>query len=307
MLREVEMKRLKRSAPMPKGDRLVLKADPEDGTTPIANLLLDAMAIAHLAAKEIRAVLYLWRRTYGWQINGNRLKEAAIPLSEWAKILNTDTCHASSTLSGLEKKNIINRISIGRNKGYHYMMNTRIAEWHDGCIDRQLLQEMATYPLPKNATRELLKNATHSGIVSASQKEILNKEENMDQSIDFHSLSQPEEAWKIWEATLKQLEAQVSKPNFRTWFKGTKGLGYKDGNFIVGVSNDFVAEYLDRNQRSLIKKSLIEVGGKNTEVRFAVTKKQYGTFHTRTGYGYHNRYLKNDCATPDSTGPGVNL
>ena len=114
-------------------------------------------------------------------------------------------------------------------------------------------------------------------------------------------------AQEIWEAALGELQVQVNKPNYRTWLEKTSGLSYQGDHFVIGVPNTFVAEYLDRNQRSLIKKSLIEVGGKNTEVRFAVTKKQYGTFHTRTGYGYHNRYLKNDCATPDSTGPGVNL
>ncbi len=33
---------------MPKGDKYKLKADPEDGTTPIANLFLEAVAIAKL-------------------------------------------------------------------------------------------------------------------------------------------------------------------------------------------------------------------------------------------------------------------
>jgi len=37
---------------MPKGDRQELKADPEDGTTPISNLLLEALAIAKLSGKE---------------------------------------------------------------------------------------------------------------------------------------------------------------------------------------------------------------------------------------------------------------
>ena len=51
---------------MPKGDRVIGKADPEDGTTPVANLLLEALAMAHLSGEEKGAVLYLWRQTYGW-------------------------------------------------------------------------------------------------------------------------------------------------------------------------------------------------------------------------------------------------
>ncbi|MFC2011189.1 replication protein [Chloroflexota bacterium] len=56
---------------MPKGDRKILKADPEDGTTPVANLLLEALVIAKLTSKERAACLFLIRRTYGWQINGS--------------------------------------------------------------------------------------------------------------------------------------------------------------------------------------------------------------------------------------------
>ena len=36
---------------MPKGDRERLKADPDDGTTPIANLLLEAAIMAKVTSK----------------------------------------------------------------------------------------------------------------------------------------------------------------------------------------------------------------------------------------------------------------
>lgn len=64
-------------------------------------------------------------------------------------------------------------------------------------------------------------------------------------------------AQEIWEAALGELQLQVNKPNYRTWFQGTKGIAYEDGRFTVAVPNTFVAEYLDRNQRSLIEKTLI--------------------------------------------------
>ena len=47
---------------MPKGDRIILKADPEDGTTPISNLLLEAVAMAKLSGLQKGVILYLWRR-----------------------------------------------------------------------------------------------------------------------------------------------------------------------------------------------------------------------------------------------------
>ncbi len=46
---------------MPKGDKAILKADPDDGTTPVSNLLLEALAIAKLSGMEKGALAYLWR------------------------------------------------------------------------------------------------------------------------------------------------------------------------------------------------------------------------------------------------------
>ena len=61
---------------------------------------------------------------------------------------------------------------------------------------------------------------------------------------------------EIWEAALGELQIQVSKPNYRTWFEKTIGISYQENQFIVGVHNSFVGEYLDKNQRSLIEKAL---------------------------------------------------
>ncbi len=74
----------------------------------------------------------------------------------------------------------------------------------------------------------------------------------------------------IWEAALGELQLQVSKPNYRTWLEKTVGLSYENGEFIVGVPNAFVAEYLDKNQRSLIEKTLIGLTSPDMKVTFRV-------------------------------------
>jgi len=61
-------------------------------------------------------------------------------------------------------------------------------------------------------------------------------------------------AQEIWETALGELQLQVTKPNYRTWLEKTTGLSYEDNRFVVGVPNTFVAEYLARNQRSLIER-----------------------------------------------------
>lgn len=75
-------------------------------------------------------------------------------------------------------------------------------------------------------------------------------------------------AQEIWEAALGELQIQVNKSNYRTWLKDTVGLSLDNGQFVVGVPNTFVAEYLERNQRSLIEKTLIGITKRDTRVVF---------------------------------------
>jgi chromosomal replication initiator protein len=64
---------------------------------------------------------------------------------------------------------------------------------------------------------------------------------------------------EIWDAALGELQVQVSKSNYRTWLEKTVGLEYQNNRFVVSVPNTFIAEYLGRNQRSLIEKTLINL------------------------------------------------
>ena len=77
-------------------------------------------------------------------------------------------------------------------------------------------------------------------------------------------------AQQIWEAALGELQIQVSKANYRTWLEKTSGLSYQDNQFVVGVPNPFIAEYLDKNQRSLIEKTLIGLTHPDIKVHFQV-------------------------------------
>ncbi len=80
-------------------------------------------------------------------------------------------------------------------------------------------------------------------------------------------------AQEIWETALGELQIQVNKANYRTWLAKTTGLSYQGNQFVVGVPNTFVAEYLDKNQRSLIKKTLIGLTRRDIKVVFSVDGK----------------------------------
>ncbi len=75
---------------------------------------------------------------------------------------------------------------------------------------------------------------------------------------------------EIWEAALGQLQLEVSKPNFSTWLSKTVGMECRDHHFVVGVPNTFIAEYLEKNQRSLIEKALTGILRDDVKVEFRV-------------------------------------
>jgi len=75
---------------------------------------------------------------------------------------------------------------------------------------------------------------------------------------------------ELWEAALGELQMQVSKANYRTWLEKTIGLAFQDGQFVIGVPNTFVEEYLDKNQRSLIEKTLSNLTQSDTKAQFRV-------------------------------------
>jgi chromosomal replication initiator protein len=77
-------------------------------------------------------------------------------------------------------------------------------------------------------------------------------------------------AQEIWDTALGELQLQVSKANYRTWLEKTKGQSYQDNQLILSVPNTFVAEYLDKNLRSLIEKTLIGIIQSEVKVAFNV-------------------------------------
>ena len=63
--------------------------------------------------------------------------------------------------------------------------------------------------------------------------------------MELRDLMQGKPAPDIWETALGELQIQVSKSNYRTWLKKTVGVRYQDDQFVIGVPNTFIAEYLD--------------------------------------------------------------
>lgn len=145
---------------MPKGDREIYKADCEDGFTKIANLLLEALAMARLNGVQKGICMFLFRRTYGW----NRTADA-ISLGEFAEACGTSKPYASRQLNDLIKKNIVCRVEYQPGKVPVYSFITSVDRWDAGCIDLQALSQNAAdglYECAEADAKRLYDSATHT-------------------------------------------------------------------------------------------------------------------------------------------------
>lgn len=69
-------------------------------------------------------------------------------------------------------------------------------------------------------------------------------------------IQRKEKATEIWQSALCELKSLLSKANYRTWLEKTVGLSYYDNQLVVGVPNNYVAEYLGTTLRPKIEKVL---------------------------------------------------
>ncbi len=78
---------------------------------------------------------------------------------------------------------------------------------------------------------------------------------------------------ELWQALLAQVQFNISKANFATWFKNTGVFSKKDGEVVVSVPNNFSKEWLENKYNKLIFKILHNLDDEIKEVRYAVAPK----------------------------------
>ncbi|TSC56851.1 MAG: chromosomal replication initiator protein [Parcubacteria group bacterium Greene0714_21] len=77
---------------------------------------------------------------------------------------------------------------------------------------------------------------------------------------------------ELWQATLAQLQFQISPANFATWLKNTYIFSQKEGQVLVSVPNNFSKEWLEQKYNKLIFKILRSLQGDLKEVSYAVER-----------------------------------
>ena len=75
---------------------------------------------------------------------------------------------------------------------------------------------------------------------------------------------------ELWSIALGELQVQVSRANFNTWLRETKGLSVANGTFTIGAPSSFATEWLQKRLSPLIKKTISKVLEQDTDVSFAV-------------------------------------
>jgi len=121
-----------------------------------------------------------------------------------------------------------------------------------------------------------------------------------------------EPAKEIWKSALGKLQIQVSKANYTTWLSNSQGLSCQDSIFVVSVPNIFVAEWLSKRLYPLVRKTLVDIMGKDVDVQFVVQNSEQlaasplarqtdgGTSSKATQYRFNPRYTFDNFVVSDS-------
>lgn len=77
---------------------------------------------------------------------------------------------------------------------------------------------------------------------------------------------------QLWNSTLSQVELELSRVNFNTWFKNTRIVDYKEGDVTIGVPNEFVKDWLNQKYHKFILRILRSIHEGVRSITFSVVK-----------------------------------
>ncbi len=77
---------------------------------------------------------------------------------------------------------------------------------------------------------------------------------------------------KLWDSVLVEMELNLSKPNFNTWFKDTHVVKQEEGAVYLSVPNTFVQDWLGSKFHNLILKALRTLSPHVQSLQYVITK-----------------------------------
>lgn len=81
----------------------------------------------------------------------------------------------------------------------------------------------------------------------------------------------PEEAWK---SALGEIEINVGRGSYITWIKSARLVTYEDGQFVIGVPNGYIKEWMEHRMLNQFKRVLAERMGRSVDVTFVLVSQQ---------------------------------
>src|SRR3989339_1206823 len=77
---------------------------------------------------------------------------------------------------------------------------------------------------------------------------------------------------KLWDSVLVEMELNLSKPNFNTWFKDTYILKQEDSTVYLSVPNTFVQDWLSNKFHNIILKTLRNISSNIQSLNYIISK-----------------------------------
>ena len=78
---------------------------------------------------------------------------------------------------------------------------------------------------------------------------------------------------QAWQATLGQLQMDMSKAAYDTWVKNSRLINAQDGQFTIGVPNAYARDWLETRLTTTVNRVLTGITNKPQSVRFIVLQK----------------------------------
>lgn len=75
----------------------------------------------------------------------------------------------------------------------------------------------------------------------------------------------------IWQATLSELELQMTRATFNTWLKDAHLLSCDDDQYVIGVRNAYAKDWLENRLHDTILRTLTGISDTAVSLRFVVT------------------------------------
>jgi hypothetical protein len=79
---------------------------------------------------------------------------------------------------------------------------------------------------------------------------------------------------QIWQATLRELQLQMTKATFDTWVKNTRAISHEGEIFVIGVPSAFARDWLENRLLTTVERTLVGIIGYPVQVEFALLEER---------------------------------